>query len=62
MVAAIPLPRGQARTAAGPAAVAVAALLVICGWALAGPALVALVSAIPWLAGTPGRGRRGPRC
>jgi amino acid efflux transporter len=52
MVAAIRLLRGLARTAALPAALAVTALLLFCGWALAAPALVALVTAIPW---PPGR-------
>jgi amino acid efflux transporter len=46
MVAAIRLLRGLGRVAAVPAAVAVAALLLFCGWALTGPALVALVTAI----------------
>jgi amino acid efflux transporter len=51
MVAAIRLLRGLARAAAVPATVAVAALLLFCGWTLAGPALVALVTAIPWRRG-----------
>ena len=58
MVAAIRLLRGLGRVAAVPAAVAVAALLLFCGWALAAPALVALVTAIPWRRG---RARRPPR-
>jgi amino acid efflux transporter len=51
MVAAIRLLRGLGRAAAGPAAVAVAALLLFCGWTLAGLALVALATAIPWRRG-----------
>jgi amino acid efflux transporter len=51
MVAATRLLRGPARAAAGPATVAVAALLLFCAWTLAAPALVALVTAIPWRRG-----------
>ncbi len=55
MVAAIRLLRGLGRAAAVPAAVAVAALLLFCGWTLAGPALVALATAIPWRRGRAAR-------
>jgi amino acid efflux transporter len=51
MVAATRLLRGPARAAAVPATVAVAALLLFCGWTLAAPALVALMTAIPWRRG-----------
>jgi amino acid efflux transporter len=60
MVAAIRLLRGLGRAAAVPAAVAVAALLLFCGWTLAAPALVALATAIPWRRGR--AARRGVAC
>jgi len=46
MVAAIRILRGPARWAAVPAAGAVAVMLAYCGWALAGPAVVAAAAAV----------------
>ena len=43
MVAAVRILRGPARWAAVPAAVAAAVMLAYCGWALAVPALVAVI-------------------
>jgi amino acid efflux transporter len=57
MTAAVRVLRGKVRLAAAPAAVAVAVMLVFCGWALALPVVVALaVSGRDWLRRTRRRG------
>lgn len=62
MVAAIRVLGGSGRKAAVPAALAVLVMLAFCGWALAAPALVALVVAWPRSGFTRNRVARPPEC